>query len=328
MEKINILMATHNGRLYLRKQLDSILNQTFTDFRLLVSDDASTDSTLKILKEYEEKDRRIEIYAHQENIGITANFEFLIDKVRSEYFMFADQDDVWNEDKIEKTFNKLQQEDCDLIYTDLEVTNSRLKQIAPSYWKLKGFENKIKKYNNFESLYLNNYITGCTMLVKSKWINSFLPIPKSKYILHDYWIALIVSQNGKIAYIDEPTMKYRQHKNNKVGSKTKSEELENLDEIRNLFIDVKIDHFNIFVQNEKVFENEEVRKLNKEALKYFKKLKLVNKINFSNWSLFFKLYKYEDFSYKMKNFFILNMPMLARIAFKHLKNKEEEQSKK
>ena len=270
MEKINILMATHNGRLYLRKQLDSILNQSFKDFRLLVSDDASTDSTLKILKEYEGKDKRIEIYAHQENIGITANFEFLIGKVRSEYFMFADQDDVWDENKIEKTYNKLVQTNSDLVYTDLEVTDSRLKQIVPSYWKLKGFENKIKKYNNFESLYLNNYITGCTMLAKSKWINDFLPIPRSNYMIYDYWIALIISQSGKISYIDETTVKYRQHKNNRIGSKTKSEELESLEEIRNLFIDVKIDHFNIFVQNEKIFKNEELRNLNKESLEYFK----------------------------------------------------------
>ena len=325
MEKINILMATHNGRLYLRKQLDSILNQTYTNFRLLVSDDASTDSTLKILKEYEEKDKRVEIYGHQENIGAVANFEFLIGKVRSEYFMFADQDDVWNEDKIEKTLSKLEQENADLVYTDLEVTDSRLKQIAPSYWTLKGFTNKIKKYNNFESLYLNNYITGCTMLVKSKWINEFLPIPKSKYILHDYWVSLVVSQNGKISYIDEPTMKYRQHKRNKIGSKTKSEELESLEEIRNLFIDVKIDHFKTFIQNEKIFKSDEIKELNKKALEYFEKLKSVQRINFSNWGLFFKLYKYENFDYKMKNFLILNMPSLAKIVFKHIKNKQKEE---
>ena len=62
-------MPTYNGRLYLRKQLDSILNQTFKDFRLIISDDASTDSTLKILKEYEEKDSRIEVYGHQKKYG-------------------------------------------------------------------------------------------------------------------------------------------------------------------------------------------------------------------------------------------------------------------
>ena len=327
MEKIDILMPTYNGRLYLRKQLDSILNQTFSDFRLIISDDASTDSTLKILKEYEKKDRRIEIYGHQENIGVSANFEFLIGKVRSEYFMFSDQDDVWEPDKIEKTFNKMKETDSDLVYTDLEVTNSRLKTIAPSYWKLKGFENKIKNYNNFESLYLNNYITGCTMLIKSKWINEFLPFPKSsKYILYDYWISLVISQKGKIAYVDEPTIKYRQHKKNQVGSKTKSEELDSLDEIRELFIDVKIDHFKTFIQNEKIFISEDIRKLNYEALNYFEKLKNVNKFNFSNWSLFFKLYKYEEFNYKMKNFLILNMPAIARIAYKHVK-KEEQKNK-
>lgn len=325
MEKINILMATYNGRLYLRKQLDSILNQTFKDFRLLISDDASTDSTLKILKEYEEKDKRVEIYGHQENIGITANFEFLIGKVRSEYFMFADQDDVWEPDKIEKTFNKMQETDSDMVYTNLEVTNSRLKTLAPSYWTLKGFDNKIKKYNNFESLYLNNYVTGCTMLVKSKWINEFLPLPQSKYILYDYWISLIISQSGKMAYIAEPTIKYRQHKKNQVGSKTKSEELESLDEIRNLFIDVKLDHFKTFTVNEKCFRSDEIKALNKEALAYFEKLKTVNKINFSNWGLFFKLYKYEDFGYKWKNFLILNMPNLARIIYKHIKKKESKE---
>lgn len=325
MEKINILMPTYNGRLYLRKQLDSILNQTFKDFRLIISDDASTDSTLKILKEYEEKDSRIEVYGHQKNMGLSNNIEFLIGKVRSEFFMFADQDDVWELDKIEKTFNKLQETNSDLVFTDLEVTNSRLKTIAPSYWKLKGFENKIKKYNNFESLYLNNFITGCTMLVKSKWINDFLPIPKtSKYILYDYWISLVISQNGKMAYIDSPTIKYRQHKKNQVGSKMKSEELNSLDEIRNLFIDVKIDHFKTFIVNENIFKNKEIIKLNHEALNYFEKLKEVKKINFSSWSLFFRLYKYEDFSYKMKNFLILNLPMFARICYKFVKKENKE----
>lgn len=317
MEKINILMATYNGRRYLRQQLDSILNQTYSNFRLLVSDDGSTDSTLKILEEYETKDRRVEIYRQEKNIGIVANFEFLINKVRSEYFMFADQDDIWREDKIEKTLNKMEETNSDLVYSDLEVVNSRLKPLAPSYWELKGFNSKIKKYNNFESLYLNNFITGCTMMVKSKWINEFLPLPKdSKYVLHDYWISLVVSQSGKISYIDEKLVQYRQHTNNKVGSKTKSEELETLDEIRDLFINVKIEHFKIFVDNEKVFKSDKIKSLNQEALVYFEKLKNIKNINLSKLGLFFKLYKYEDFKYKMKNFLILNLPILARIAFK------------
>ena len=67
--------------------------------------------------------------------------------------------------------------------------------------------------------------------------------------------------------------------------------------------------------------------MNHEALAYYEKLANVKKINFSNWRLFFRLYKYEEFSYKMKNFLILNMPTIARIAFKHIK-KEEQKNKK
>ena len=332
MEKINILMATYNGRRYVAKQVESILNQTFKDFRLIISDDASTDSTVKILEEYEAKDRRIEIYKQEKNIGVVANFEFLISKVRSEYFMFADQDDIWNEDKIEKTFNKIQEDNSDLVYTDLEVVNSRLKQLSPSYWNLKGLDYRIKKYNNFEALYLNNFVTGCTMLVKSKWINEFLPLPKdSKYVLHDYWIALMVSQSGKLSYLNEPTLKYRQHTTNKIGAKTKSEEMQTLDEIRDLFIKVKIEHFRTFIKNEKSFKSNEIKKLNRQALEYYENLKNVKTISFSKWLLFFKLYKYESFKYKIKNFVILNMPGIARTIFKidlNKRKKQEENQKK
>jgi len=162
------------------------------------------------------------------------------------------------------------------------------------------------------------------MLVKSKWINEFMPLPKSsKYVLHDYWIALIISQTGKITYLDEPTLKYRQHTNNKIGSKTKSEELETIDEIRKLFIDVKEQHFSVFVENEKYFKNAKVIELNKNALEYYKNLKTFDKFSLSNIKMFLKLYKYESFNYKIKNFAILHMPVIAKIPFNKMKAKQK-----
>ena len=80
-------------------------------------------------------------------------------KVENELFMFSDQDDVWDKDKLKKSIEKLKSEDYDLVYSNLEVVDQNLKKVNDSYWKLKGFEKKVKKYNNFESLYLNNYIT-------------------------------------------------------------------------------------------------------------------------------------------------------------------------
>lgn len=314
--KIDILMATYNGEKYVKEQIDSILNQSFSDFRLLISDDFSTDSTRDILQNYVEKDSRVVAFLQNKNLGVVKNFEYLMQKVESEYFMFSDQDDVWQKDKIKNSIELLQKTNSDLVYTNLQVVNQELDILYQSYWKQKGFEKKIKKYNNFESLYLNNYITGCTMLVKSKWLDKILPLPhKSKFILHDYWTALVVSKFGKMAYIEEPQVKYRQHIGNRIGSKRKSDEINNFEEMRDLFIDVKKDHFKIFVQNAEVFEDEQIENLNKTAYQYFDNLKNVKKISLKNSKLFWKLYKYENFGYALQNFLILNMPSMARVLF-------------
>ncbi len=320
MEKVDILLATFNGERYLRDQLDSILNQTYKDFRLLISDDCSTDNTRVILEEYKKKDNRIEIFYQEENLGVVKNFEFLLKKVENKFFMFADQDDIWKEEKVEKSVNKMIETNSDLVYSDLEVVNEKLEVTFKSYWKLKGIYNKIKKYNNFESLYLNNFVTGCTIIAKKDWIEKVLPLPnKSKYVLHDYWISLMISETGKIDYIEEPLMKYRQHKNNSIGSKKKSEEMQSLDEIRQLFIDVKKEHFTVFIENEDKFTSDEIKKLNHRAYNYYEMLESKKTINFREWGLFFKLYKYEEFKYKMENFLILNMPGIARVLFKIVK---------
>ena len=319
MEKVDILLATYNGEKYIREQIDSILNQTYKEFRLLISDDGSTDGTRDILNEYKAKDDRIEIFMQEENLGVVKNFEFLLKKVEAKYYMFSDQDDIWKDEKIEKSFKKIE-EGFDLVYSDLEVVDENLNVTYESYWKLKGIYNKIKKYNNFESLYLNNFITGCTVISKKELIDSFMPLPNiSKFVLHDYWISLIISQNGKIAYIEEPLIKYRQHKNNKVGSKKKSDELKSIDEIRSLFIQVKKEHFKVFIENEDKFKSEKIKELNKKALKYYEMLETKKNINFKGWILFFKLYKYEGLSYTLQNFAILNLPIIAKVLYKFKK---------
>ncbi len=317
MEKIDILLATYNGEKFVKEQIESILNQTYENFNLIISDDASTDNTLNILEEYEKKDTRIKIFKKEKNKGLIDNFEFLLKNVTSDYFMFSDQDDIWKKDKIEKSINKLKEENSGLVYTDLEIVDEKLNVIYPSYWKYKQIYKKIIKYNNFEALYLNNFVTGCTILAKSKYIKDILPLPRnSKFVLHDYWTALIISAKDKISYVEEPTIQYRQHKNNRVGSSRKSDQLENFEDLRNLFIKVKIEHFEVFKENIEKIKTKEISKYTNEALKYFENLKKVKYINLKNWNLFFRLYKYEEFSYTIQNFIILNIPILGKLAFK------------
>ena len=316
MKKIDILMATYNGERFLKEQIKSILSQTYKNFNLIISDDASTDKTYEILKYYEQKDKRVKIFKQDKNIGIASNFEFLLNKVESEFFMFADQDDIWEIDKVEISYDKLEADEADLVYSDLMIVDESLNIIEKSYWRKKGFINKIKKYNNFQSLYLNNYITGSTILCKSKFIDKILPLPKStQYIIHDYWVSLVVSHNGRLTYIDKPLIKYRQHTKNQIGSKTKSKEISNFEELRNLFINVKIEHFQCFIENDRIFDKNE-KNLNLKSLEYFKILQKKKYVNLRYWNLFIKLYKYETFIYRIENFIILNLPCIARILFK------------
>ena len=317
MEQIDILLTTYNGEKYLKEQIDSILNQTYTNFRLLISDDCSKDSTIKILKEYEQKDNRIKVFLQEKNLGYVKNFEFLLTKVENEIYALSDQDDVWNNDKVEKTYKKLKEEDADLVFTDLEIVNEKLKTINSSFNDYMFLSRKIKKYyKDYRLQYLYNCITGCTLMSKKKYLEKIIPIPMdSKYVIHDTWIGLIVALNGKIAYLDEATIKYRQHGNNQVGSNHTSHKYTKLNQVRELFIDVKYQLFNTYINNSSIF-TKDLQKQNEKALKYFEMLKNKKYINFRGWNVFYKLYKTETFKYYIENFIILNLPILASIPFK------------
>ncbi len=314
-EKIDVLMATYNGEKYLKEQIDSILNQTYQNIHLIISDDCSTDETRKILKTYEENEK-ITIFYQENNQGYVKNFEFLLKQVTSELYMFADQDDFWLPEKIEKSVEKLQNENLDLVFGDLEVVDENLKTIYPSFSKFMLLDRKIKRELNTNKLqYLYNCMTGCTILSKKEFLDKILPLPtNSKYVIHDYWLGLVISLNGKVGYLETPYIKYRQHGNNQVGTDKISHKFKKLEQVRNLFIDVKLGVFETYVQHPNVFP-EDLQVLNKKALDYFKMLQTKKCFNFKGWSIFYSLYKTETLLYFIENFVILNMPFLAKIAF-------------
>ena len=316
-EKIDVLLATYNGEKYLREQIDSILNQTYSNIRLVISDDCSKDNTRKIIKEYEEKDDRVISYFHEKNLGYVKNFEFLLTKVENDIYMLSDQDDVWLPTKIEHTYNKMVETNADLVFTDLEVVDENLKMMYPSFNDYMKLSRKIKKYKtDYRLQYLYNCVSGCTLMSKKKFLDMILPIPtQSKYAIHDTWIATAIANNGKVEYLDEKTILYRQHGNNQVGTEKVSHGFEKLDQVRELFINVKIGLFETYVKNDRIF-NDKLKKENKEALEYFKMIENKKNVNFRKWNVFHRLYKNETIYYYIINFFIMNLPGISRILFK------------
>jgi glycosyltransferase involved in cell wall biosynthesis/VanZ family protein len=314
-EKVDILMATYNGEKYLKEQIESLLNQTYQNIQIIISDDCSTDGTRNILKEYEKNDK-IKVFYQENNLGYVKNFEFLLKQVKSELYMLCDQDDIWKKEKVEKSVEKLKNEDLDLVFGDLEVVDENLNTIYKSYNKYMHMSDKIENYyKDYRLQYLYNCMTGCTMLSKKKFLDIILPLPtNSKYMIHDYWIGLIVSLNGKVGYLKEPYILYRQHGNNQVGTKKASKTCKTLKEVRDFSIDIRIGVFETYVQNEQIF-SDKLKKQNKEALEYFNMLKTKENFNFKGWNIFYKLYKTETFVQFMKNFMVLNLPFFVRLIY-------------
>lgn len=313
-EKIDILIATYNGEKYIEEQLNSILNQTYKNINILISDDCSKDETLNILQKYANLYSNISVFTHEKNLGYKKNFEFLLSKVESKYYMLCDQDDIWLPKKIELSYKKMIEDDADLVYCDLIVVDENLKEINNSYWNVIGIKNKVK-YDDIRSLYLNNCVTGCTLLSKSKYIKDIIPIPDdSIYMLHDYWIALVVALKGKITHLDEKCIKYRQHTNNQIGSSKKSLKMKSFKDVRDLYIKIKIEHFNIFKRYDDMFDDK-YKKLNIEALNYYNNISSKKYINFKGYNTFHKLYKYEKLSTYIIQFIVMNLPFLGYIGF-------------
>ena len=315
-EKVDVLLATYNGEKYLKEQIDSILNQTYQNINLIISDDNSNDSTRKILEEYKKIDNRITVYFQNENQGYIKNFEFLLKQVKNPYYMLSDQDDVWLPEKIEKSMKTLKEKNADLVFGDLEVVDEKLNTIYPSFGDFMLLNRKINKYiDSYKVNYLYNCVTGCTILSKKEFIKDILPIPNdSKYVPHDYWMALMISLKGRLAYMPEKYIKYRQHGNNQIGTDKISHKFKKLDQVRELFINVKLGVFGTYVANNEKFPKE-LQELNLKALEYFKMLQKKKNFNFKNWHIFYELYKNETFNYCVLNFIIMNLPFIGRGLF-------------
>ena len=196
---IDILMATYNGEKYLKEQIESILNQTHKDFRLIISDDCSRDSTREILSKYAKKDKRIKIYKQEKNLGYVKNFEFLLSKVENEYYMFSDQDDVWLPDKVKKSLETLIETNSDLAFSDLVVVDEKLDVIKESFLQYCGLTERVKKEQKYDTYYLHNSIAGCTIIGRKSMIDKIIPMPENtKFVIHDYWMGLISASYGKL----------------------------------------------------------------------------------------------------------------------------------
>lgn len=221
---ISILMASYNGAPYIAAQIDSILRQTQQDFMLYICDDCSDDGTWEIVQAYaaKEPDRIVALQNEANSGSAKHNFFKMMTEHPDEYVMLCDQDDVWHPDKVEKTLLAMKKAEEEygketplLVHTDLTVVDSDLKVLDPSYRHVVN--------GNWQRTALcyelaQNTVTGCTVLY-NRALGGFLQHEPTFFVMHDWWLALVASAFGRIVFLDEATMLYRQHGDNAVGAK-------------------------------------------------------------------------------------------------------------
>lgn len=222
MKRIAVLIATYNGGLRLKFLLDSLLGQSYREFKIYVHDDFSKDNTLSVIENYTNKGLNIEVLEDTYKRGAKVSFMWLLEKVDADYYMFCDQDDLWLPNKIYQSIHfiyNIEKENPDkpiCIHTDLAVADANYNVISKSLWK----QSKVKPIilENKDYIQVFNCVTGCTMIFNQRAKECALPM-NDLAPMHDFWVAYqTLVHGGILTHIPYSTILYCQHGSNEVGA--------------------------------------------------------------------------------------------------------------
>ena len=207
--KIAVLMSTYNGEKFLDKQLESIYKQTLIDnLELYIRDDGSSDKTFEIIKNWEDK---IKIKLIQgKNLGPALSFWDLIKNqdIQADYYAFCDQDDIWDNDKLEVSVNHLQDAclyacNCRIINSEDKVTNSVAVENCPDF--------------TLPNLFVSGLAQGCAMAFTDELRNYVNSLNIECISMHDQILSMYAVVFGKVYWDKTPRFSYRHHSNNVVA---------------------------------------------------------------------------------------------------------------
>lgn len=199
---ITVCIASYNGELFIHKQLTSILKQLDENDEIIISDDSSTDSTLKIIQSF--NDKRIKIFLNNRPKSLIFNFENALKQATGDIIFLSDQDDIWVEGKVKDYIEKL--ESADLVFSNVSIIDENDSVIKNELLPA------IPKFNLL-NLIFSNHVIGSTIAFRREILTKALPFP-NRIPMHDQWLAVMTAYYGKIVYIDKPMLLYRRHLGN------------------------------------------------------------------------------------------------------------------
>ena len=198
---ISVCIATYNGEIFIREQIDSILRQLSSDDEIIVSDDGSTDGTISIINSID--DKRIRVIEGPRKQSPTSNFECALKASKGDYIFMSDQDDVWKPNKVKICMEWLQRYDC--VVSDAEVTDSSLNPLYPSLYAIM----QVRQGRIYNTIWKNGY-TGCCMAFRRNVLEASLPFPKD-IPMHDIWIGNVAAYKYNVMFIPDTLIYFRRH---------------------------------------------------------------------------------------------------------------------
>lgn len=321
-ELVDILVATYNtNEKYLKKQIESILRQTYKNIKIYISDDNSTDEkVVKILKEYAQKDNRIKLYIQPKNLGYNKNFEFLLQQSTAEYIMFSDHDDIWHKDKVEKSLQKIKEENVDMVYCNCRQVDENGIVLQDDYFKYKN----VPLVKGKSKLAISRCVgIGCSQIITKEVKDKMIPFKKD-VIAHD-WLAAFIANKGKgMNYIEEPLFDYRLHNTNVFGGRSLSRNIAKWKQENGggyeSFLNYRKDAINrayyggIKMCKEYV-NNKQDELFIEDAEKYYENILTSNKINFKLGGFFKILAGKNQFKKMIREIVLFHFPIFAYIKF-------------
>lgn len=214
---VSVIMPSYNHEKYISSAIESVLNQTFTDFNLIIIDDASKDGSQSIIKDYQKIDSRIILVIHDENKGIAKTFNEGIEKADGKFIAFIASDDLWVKDKLKKQLNILEENEDLRVWSEGLIIDAESNPTGKTFTKYHYALKKKKSGYIFEELLDGNFIFGSSLIFKRENLGNIRFNETLKY-LNDYQFEIDLAKKYKYFFIQEPLAMYRIHGNNTILS--------------------------------------------------------------------------------------------------------------
>jgi len=211
-------MTTYNGEDYLEEQLASILDQTRQPDELVISDDASEDSTVDLLRRFADGREWVTVLAHDTNVGVNRNFQRAIRATSGDFVVFADQDDLWHPTKLATQVAALTETTAPLCIHDSHLRRGEI--VEETFWSVQNPQLHSRGFLDpgvaVNELFHRNFCRGGTMMLRRDIVEEALPVIDS--MTYDYYLAMHAAASGGIWILDEILADYRLHDEQEFGT--------------------------------------------------------------------------------------------------------------